>query len=124
MDFLIVGLGGFLGAISRYSISLFEQKFQPTFPWATLFVNVFGCFLAGVIISWSAKALPLQREIFLFSSVGFLGAFTTFSAFGAQTIHLWISNQQILFVLNILSNLVLGLFAFCLGKLVMGKISL
>ena len=49
MDFLVVGVGGFIGAIARYFIYIQEQTFSPyKFPLATLLINLLGCFLAGV----------------------------------------------------------------------------
>ncbi len=103
----MVGLGGFLGAITRYIAGLFILS-STGFPWATLFVNVVGC--ATIAVLASAKD-HLSLSLYLFLVPGFLGAFTTFSAFGIETIQLLQNNQTHLALLNIALNLALGLSA-------------
>ena len=83
---LAVGLGSFIGGISRYLISLLIQnKFLSTFPYGTLSVNVLGCFLIGVIYALSDKGniSPAWR---LFLATGMMGGFTTFSSFSNETV--------------------------------------
>ena len=104
MSFMFVGLGGFLGAILRYSVSLLFSS--SGFPWATLCVNVFGCL---TIAYFSFSKNPLPPNILLFLIPGFLGAFTTFSAFGLETMRLFQAEQWALAIVNILLNLLLGL---------------
>jgi len=116
MDFILVGLGGFLGSISRYSIYILEERFNTQFPWATLFVNVVGCLLAGLLIGWTSKNLSEYRQVLLFSSIGFLGAFTTFSAFSVQTLQLIRANQSLLAGTNIIISLSLGLLSVWIGN--------
>ena len=104
---LCVGLGGFLGAIARYSVGLL-LPFEGNFPLATLLVNVFGCLL--IALSAVYRNL-LPDSFFVFFVPGFLGAFTTFSAFGLETFRLMQSQQWSLVFLNIGLNLLLGLGA-------------
>jgi CrcB protein len=83
---LAVGLGSFIGGISRYLISLFIQnKFLSTFPYGTLCVNILGCFLIGVIYGLSDRGnvSPTWR---LFLATGIMGGFTTFSSFSNETV--------------------------------------
>lgn len=109
MNFLLVGLGGFLGATVRYGVSLLFTT--SSFPWATLIVNVLGC--AGIgWLSYNRSLFPQPWILFLIPGV--LGGFTTFSAFGFETVRLFQNEEWLLAVLNILSNLVFGLSAIFL----------
>lgn len=109
MNFFIVGLGGFLGAILRYGLGLLFVSFG--FPWATLIVNVMGCACIAILASTRDQVSFIT---YLFLVPGFLGAFTTFSAFGLETIKLFQNNQSALAFLNIVLNLTLGLAALLL----------
>ena len=85
---IMVGLGGSIGAVSRYLTSLYITKFTGNgFPWATLGVNLVGCLLIGII-----TGIILDKEfswpVREFLIIGILGGFTTFSAFGMETINL------------------------------------
>ena len=102
MNFVWVGLGGFLGAVSRYSVGLILPT--TVFPWATLVVNAIGCLAIAIL---AARALPTHVSLFLIP--GFLGAFTTFSAFGLETMRLLQNNQPWLAAANIAANLFIGL---------------
>ncbi len=117
MLFLFIGLGGFLGAIARYSMGL-ALPFDGNFPLATLLVNVIGCFLIA-IAAFYKNLLP--ETFFLFFVPGFLGAFTTFSAFGVETFRLIESQQWSLALLNVGLNLFFGFGAITLVMLVLSK---
>lgn len=83
-----VGLGSFIGGISRYLLSLFIQnKFLSTFPYGTLVVNITGCFLIGVIYGFSERG-SMNVEWRLFLATGIMGGFTTFSSFSNETVSL------------------------------------
>ena len=85
---LAIGLGSFLGGISRYLVTLFLQnKFLSTFPYGTLGVNIIGCFLIGIVYGLSARG-NINVEWRLFLATGFLGGFTTFSSFSNDTVSL------------------------------------
>ncbi len=81
----LVGIGGFCGAISRFQIGLWLARFSGAFPLATLSINLFGCFLIGILAALGEKRGVLTPEIRLFLQVGVLGGFTTFSTFGLET---------------------------------------
>ncbi len=117
MDILLIGLAGSLGAISRYLIYLWEKSL-PThnFPLGTLFINLIGCFLAGIVLGLAEKTLPSQRHTLTLISIGFIGSFTTFSTFGMETLHLIQSNQIIQAVFNILLNITLGIGCIWIAK--------
>lgn len=85
---LAIGLGSFLGGISRYLVTLFVQnKFLSTFPYGTLAVNIIGCFLIGIVYGLSARG-NINVEWRLFLATGVLGGFTTFSSFSNDTVSL------------------------------------
>ncbi|HHY48516.1 MAG TPA: CrcB family protein, partial [Alphaproteobacteria bacterium] len=88
--FLLVGLGGGLGAMARYGAGiLVGQVWRDPFPLATLLVNVVGSVAMGLLVGLLARLLPpAQHEIRLFVAVGLLGGFTTFSSFSLDAIAL------------------------------------
>ena len=111
---LFVALGGALGALSRYGISQFIARVsQHPFPLGTLIANVVGCFLIGVLIGSGTQ--DHNHTVRLGIGVGFLGALTTFSTFGAETIKHIQSDEWALAIGNVSANLILGLLAVALG---------
>ena len=87
--FLLVGLGGALGAMARYGVALALPAMPGGFPLATFLVNVFGSVAMGLLIGILAKFTPEhQNEIRLFLAVGLFGGFTTFSSFSLDVISL------------------------------------
>jgi fluoride exporter len=117
MDLMIVGLGGFLGAISRYSLHLLEKSLDLTiFPLGTLFINVLGCFLAGLVLAQFEQKVSLPRELQLFLMAGFLSSFTTFSTFSSDTFNLLKSGSFVSAGSSILLNLIFGMLALWLGR--------
>ena len=117
---IAVGLGGFLGSICRYLVGLGIQTFSHSqFPWATLLVNVSGCFAIGVVYSLFGRNSPNTSSLFLFMTTGFLGGFTTFSAFGLETQHLLSSQRSPSAMLSIFLNVCLGILAVHIGRRVM-----
>ena len=110
---ILVGLGGALGSLSRYGVGLALASWAGmSFPFGTLLVNVLGCFLIGLALGagWTPDQ-PLR----LLLVTGFLGGFTTFSAFGGETIELFRAAAPARALLNIAANVVLGLLATWLG---------
>lgn len=121
MTYLVIALGGAIGALLRYLIaSLFSQHICSTFPCGTLFVNVLGSFLITLFMTYfTFSALdPIYR---LFFVVGFLGSFTTLSAITYDTILLLKSGAYFLAFLNLALNFFLSLLAG-FGGLILGKI--
>mgnify|MGYP000849745631 CR=1 FL=1 len=115
---LLVGLGGFFGAIARYGVYTLCTRLDiltaTRFPLATLTVNVLGCFAAGSLLG-QFKNHPLFETLLPLCLVGFLGAFTTFSAFGVETIQLLKEGSTPLALVNITLNLMLCLMAVAMG---------
>lgn len=87
---LLVGLGGGLGAVARYKLGgwVLHQTSDWRFPFSTFVVNVGGCLVAGVLAGLAEKHGLFTEEWRLFLFTGLLGGFTTFSAFGLETVTL------------------------------------
>ncbi len=114
INFLYVGFGGALGAISRFGINeIFENYLSLSSPVGTLFVNVVGCFLIGLIVG---VTLPIKDTTYYFFIIGFLGSFTTMSALTYQTILM--ANTNFISALSyIIISIILTIFATYLGAL-------
>ena len=112
-QWLVIALGGVLGALSRHGVVLACAPCRGL-PWGVLLANVSGCFAAGVLFVLTARpgVDPLWR---LFLSVGFLGAYTTFSAFSVDTMNLLLAGDTLRAAANAVANLVLCLVACGLG---------
>lgn len=116
-----IGLGGALGAITRYLCTLLMLRcLGSSFPYGTLFVNVLGSVLMGLLVTiFAAKSITLE-PLALVVMVGFLGAFTTYSAFSLDTINFLINAQVNKAFLNILLNTALCIsaayFGICMGR--------
>ncbi len=115
---LCVGLGGFFGCVARYLTSLLVERLVEAslFPYATLLVNVAGCFLIG-FLTGSAGVSLVRPELRLFIIVGFLGGLTTFSTFGFETIMLARGERWWAALLNVAAHLTLGLGAVWAGMM-------
>jgi len=88
MSFLLVALGGAIGAAGRYGVSLAMPMRPDGWPWATFGINVLGSLMIGVLSGWLAARAGAGEAWRLFLGVGVAGGFTTFSAFGLETVHL------------------------------------
>lgn len=111
---VFIGLGGFLGAIARYWLSGFIYQWLGTdFPYGTLVVNVLGAFLLGFFMTAVLRgvAIPARNVI----TIGFLGAFTTFSTFSYETVVLLQQGELLRGVGNVVMSIVLGVVAVILG---------
>ncbi len=83
---ILLGLAGALGTLSRYGLAGFVHRFiGPSFPWGTFSVNIIGCFMAGLLWALFESRWPVSGETRTIILVGFMGAFTTFSAMILET---------------------------------------
>lgn len=115
---LIIGLGGFLGSISRYGISLLTTNiWGNAFPWGTFAVNIIGSFLIGIIYGLAVQNNWLTADMRLFLAIGFCGSFTTFSTFSYDTLQLINSGQLLFTLLYVAGSILLGLLAIWGGIL-------
>ncbi len=111
--YLLVALGGFLGAICRYSLSGFIQsKHNSSFPFGTFIVNLIGSFVLGFLFVRHI----CQPEIILLFGVGFTGAYTTFSTFQLESVELIRKKKLIMALSYINVSVVLGVFLAYLGS--------
>lgn len=105
---LIVGVGGFVGAIARYLISAgVARRFPGSFPFGTLAVNVIGALIIGVLMAVVADRPILGEKSRLLLVTGILGALTTFSTFSLETFELMERGQWRFAFYNILANVIL-----------------
>lgn len=119
MKVLLVGAGGFIGSVLRYVIGGLVQSAFPasTFPYGTLAVNVTGCFGIGLISQIAEAHGALGPAARTFLVVGLLGGYTTFSAFGNETLNLLRDGQRLSAGMNLGGHLVLALCAVWFGRL-------
>jgi len=112
MNILLIGFGGFLGAISRYLLNEAVIKYIPTnFPMGILIVNILGCLIVGLVLG---NSMISKDNLYYFFAVGFLGSFTTMSAFSYQAIQLF--NTNILIACSyIILTLMLTILATYIG---------
>ena len=116
MAILLVGAGGMVGAVTRYLVSAWVQDATGGgFPYGTLAVNAVGCLVIGVVASLSEDRLPLSASAQAFLVAGLLGGFTTFSAFGIDTVRLLRDGDLAAGSLNVLLQVVVGLSAVVVG---------
>ncbi|HTB24519.1 MAG TPA: fluoride efflux transporter CrcB [Puia sp.] len=113
---LFVGIGGGIGSIFRYTLSLFIGRHVPlAFPLGTFLVNITGCFLIGVFYSLAAKYTGFNPEWRLFLITGICGGYTTFSTFSYDGLILIKQGSIFYFMLYVLGSVVLGLLATFAG---------
>ncbi|MFT5232199.1 MAG: CrcB protein [Candidatus Krumholzibacteriia bacterium] len=116
---LLVGLAGGLGAMARFGVAILAERYWGAeFAFGTLIVNVTGCFALGFLLELERGTEIVSYPVRLLVAVGFLGAFTTFSTFGYETLRFLQSGATQTAALNILANLVLGLVAVWFGFLI------
>src|SRR5215475_8096247 len=120
MNILLVGIGGALGSISRYLLGTWIQSLSRSldFPFGTLTVNLLGCFVIGFLsqLAESRGAFTSESRAFVF--IGILGGFTTFSSFGNDTINLFRDGESFNALMNVCSNVLIGLTLVWLGRTV------
>lgn len=116
MKFLIIGLAGAGGALSRYFLAgVVQNASGSVFPWGTLVVNVAGCFVFGLVWAITEKRLAIAAESRVYVLTGFLGAFTTFSTFAFETGAMLRDAEYLLAAGNVTANNILGLIALFAG---------
>ena len=114
--FLVVGLGGFVGAVARYGVTLLVGAFWTReFPLATFLINVTGSFVLGLFSTLAAERLEVDPRLRLFVATGFVGAYTTFSTFEYETQRLAESGAVWWGLLNVVTSVAAGYAAVQLG---------
>lgn len=113
----LVGAGGFLGALGRFLLTGWFQARTEHFPYGTLSVNLIGSLALGFLVTALAERLLVDSSLRLLAMVGFLGAFTTFSAFSHETVLLWQGGRWLALCANIGLNVGGCLLATAFGIL-------
>jgi CrcB protein len=122
VDLLLVGIGGFLGAIFRRVVDLWvSDRFGSVFPLGTLVINLSGAFLVGLLFAWALERDVLPREIRGPVMIGFLGAYTTFSTWMLESWRLVEDGASALAAFNLAGSVALGLVAVVAG-LALGRL--
>lgn len=116
MTVLLIGAGGFAGAVCRYGMGL-TKSFSGSFPWGTLLVNFIGSCCIGMVFQMTLK-WNVDERITGMVMLGILGGFTTFSTFSLETLCLLEGGNIFFALLNILFSVTACVFAAWLGKLV------
>jgi CrcB protein len=113
---LWIAAGGVIGTLCRYVFSTWvDERSHSSFPYGTLAVNLAGCFLAGLLFPiFERAAIPVEMRLAVFT--GFLGGFTTFSAYGLQTMVLVDGGMMSMAALNVVASNVTGLLMVWLGS--------
>jgi len=113
---LLVGIGGFVGSITRYLVAiLFSSQISSVFPFATLTVNVLGCFLIGILFALSDRGNVLSPEWRILLTTGFCGGFTTFSTFSYESLRLMQDGEYLYLAAYVFISVFVGLTATYLG---------
>ena len=122
MDLLLVGVGGFAGAIARRLVDLWiSDRAGSAFPFGTLVINLSGAFLLGLLFAWAIERDVLPREIRGPLMIGFLGAYTTFSTWMLESWRLVEDGAWQLALLNLAGSMLLGVVAV-VGGLALGRL--
>ena len=120
---IIVGIGGFIGAVLRYVVSTWIQNGGgETFPYGTLAVNVIGSFLLSLIMFSSEHLGIFNDQTRMFLTIGLLGAFTTMSTFSYETFKLFEKGEMILLTKYVVGTIVFTLLAVYLSRIIVGAI--
>lgn len=120
MHFLLVAIGGAIGASLRHLVGLVTLRlFGPNFPWGTLAVNIVGSFAMGILVELIARRLNASTELRLFLMTGLLGGFTTFSSFSLDTANMWERGEVAIAAGYVSGSVVLSIGALFAGLALM-----
>ncbi len=104
MNWIMVFIGGGVGAVARYGLSFVFGRTESTFPWATLVANIVACLFIGVLFSFNLK--EMNKMLWLLLAVGFCGGLSTFSAFSLETVQLFSQEAYTSALLNIVISII------------------
>lgn len=122
MELVLVGIGGFAGAVTRRLVDLWvSDRTGGVFPFGTLVVNLTGSFVLGLLFAWAIERDVLPREVRGPLMIGFLGAYTTFSTWMLESWRLVEDGAWQIAALNLVGAVVLGMIAV-VGGLAVGRL--
>jgi fluoride exporter len=114
--YAMIALGGALGALARYQLSAMIQARVPVgFPWGTFVVNVTGCLVMGITATLLTDRLVVHPNWRFFIPIGFIGAYTTFSAFEYETFRAVTEGDWVTGAANVIGSVIAGYVALWLG---------
>ena len=114
--YLVIGMGGFLGANARYLVANWAaERFGPFFPYGTFIINISGSFVLGVFMAFLQDRTFIHPNYRLFFATGLCGGYTTFSTFTYESLRLWQDGSYLLGAANLLGSLVIGMIGVFLG---------
>ncbi len=119
LNCFLVGLGGFIGAVLRYLISLIPIKNPESFPVNTFVINIVGAFAIGCIAFAVSKNENIDPKLLLFLKVGICGGFTTFSTFSLETAELIKGGSVITALIYVFASVILSVLAVMLPQFVL-----
>jgi CrcB protein len=118
----MVGLGGFLGSVLRFWLSSFiGGRLGARFPYGTFAVNITGSFLVGMVLTVLATKAHWSPNWRYLIPIGFIGGYTTFSAFEYETLRLFQDGRPLTAILNVTLSVVVGFISVWAG-VVAGKV--
>jgi len=124
VTYLLIGIGGFLGANARYLVAgWITERFGSSFPYGTLIVNVSGSFILGFFLGFISDRIFVHPHWRLFFAIGFLGAYTTFSTFSFENLALLQEGSYFLAFTNMAGSVILGLIAVLAGVIISRQLS-
>ena len=119
MTYLLIGIGGFLGANARYLLGgWIAERYGTAFPYGTLVINVSGSFILGFFLVFVSERVFAHPHLRVFFAIGFLGAYTTFSTFSFESLALIQERSYLLAIANMVGSVLLGLTAALVGMIV------
>lgn len=115
-NYLMIALGGALGALARYQLaSMIQARVPVGFPWGTFVVNISGCLIMGVAATLLAERLVVHPNWRFLIPIGFIGAYTTFSTFEYETFRAIAEGAWLMGGLNVVASVVAGYVALWIG---------
>jgi fluoride exporter len=122
LKYVIIGMGGFLGANFRYLVGGWASDWLgSTFPYGTLLINVSGSFVIGLFLTLITERFDAPPDLRLFFAMGFLGAYTTFSTLSYESLALIQTRAYLAAAANLAGSVLLGMVAVALG-VVLGRL--
>ncbi|MGN6095323.1 MAG: fluoride efflux transporter CrcB [Bosea sp. (in: a-proteobacteria)] len=120
---VVIMIGGALGTLARYLLSVLALPISGSLPWGTILINIAGSFIIGFFgtLTLASGRFPLAEPVRLFVMVGFCGGFTTFSSFSLQTLDLLRSGETLRAAINIVASVALCVTAVAVGHAVASR---
>ena len=113
--YLMIGIGGFLGAMARYHVTALVQRTPTGFPWGTFVVNISGCLLMGVATTVIGDRLAVHPNWRFLVPIGFIGAYTTFSTFELELFRATSDAAWMTALAYTLASVIVGYVALIIG---------